>query len=157
MRGVVSQTKNFYLPSPAKIQGGNMCDTYFEEDELPVLMIYTQEEKKKIKRKEEKRLKRIFKDYSKEVNELVKPLIEKCAFLYSEIMEAEEQIQKFGSIESYKNGANQWGKKKSASVEVHNIMIKNYSLIVKQLIDLLPKETSNDELDEIKDFIKRGR
>ena len=132
-------------------------ETYMLDEEQPVIMIYSEKEKEKIKQKEQTRLKKIFKDYSKEVNELVKPLIEKCAFLYSEILEAEAQIQKYGSIESYKNGANQWGKKKSASVEVHNIMIKNYALIVKQLIDLLPKETSNEELDEIKDFIKRGK
>lgn len=131
-------------------------EDYFE-DEMPSISIYSEEEKKKIKTKEQNRLKKIFKDYPKETNELVKPLIDKCSFLYAELMDAEAQIQKFGSVEYYKNGKDQWGKKKSASVEVHNIMIKNYALIVKQLIDLLPKESSNDAMDEFKDFLKQGK
>ena len=126
-------------------------------DAFPAICVYSEAQKKAIKTKEEKRIKKIFKDYPKETNELVKPLIDKCAFLYSELMEAEAQIQKFGSVERYKNGANQWGKKKSASVEVHNIMIKNYALIVKQLIDLLPATSSDEAMEEFKDYLKKGK
>lgn len=129
----------------------------FEIDNLPSICVYSEAQKKAIKIKEEKRIKKIFKDYPKETNELVKPLIDKCAFLYSELMEAEAQIQKFGSVERYKNGANQWGKKKSASVEVHNIMIKNYALIVKQLIDLLPATSTDEAMEEFKDYLKKGK
>ena len=124
---------------------------------LPAVFVYTEAQKKAIKTKEEKRIKKIFKDYPNEINELVKPLIDKCAFLYSELVEAEAQIQKFGSVERYKNGANQWGKKKSASVEVHNIMIKNYALIVKQLIDLLPATSTDEAMEEFKDYLKKGK
>jgi hypothetical protein len=126
-------------------------------NDIPQTSIYTEKEKQSIKAKEEKRLKKIFKDYSPEINELVKPLIDKCSFLYSELKEAEAQIQKYGSVELYKNGANQWGKKKSASVEVHNLMIKNYVIVVKQLIDLLPKEPSDNAMDEFKEFLKLGK
>ena len=134
----------------------------FDEDDdfndgLPAIFIYSEKDKKAMKTREEKRLKKIFKDYSAEVNELAKPLIDRCAFLYAELKEAEAQIQKFGSVELYKNGANQWGRKKSASVEVHNIMIKNYVVVVKQLIDLLPKESRNEAMDEFNEFLKAGK
>lgn len=128
----------------------------FEIDSMSV-SIYSETEKKAMKTKEEKRLKKIFKDYSSEINELVKPLIDRCSFMYVELKEAEAQIQKYGSVEFYKNGKDQWGKKKSASVEVHNIMIKNYAVIIKQLIDLLPKESANDAINEFKDFLKSGK
>lgn len=136
----------------------------FEDDieeifggDLPAVFIYSEKEKIKMKKKEETRLKKIFKDYPVEVNELAKPLIDRCSFLYVELKEAEAQIQKYGSVERYKNGANQWGKKKSASVEVHNIMMKNYTIVIKQLIDLLPKEARNDALEEFNDFLSAGK
>lgn len=127
------------------------------ENDLMSVSIYSESDKKAMKTKEEKRLKKIFKDYPNEINELVKPLIDRCSFMFVELKEAEAQIQKYGSVEIYKNGKDQWGKKKSASVEVHNLMIKNYTLVIKQLIDLLPKESSNDALDEFKDFLKNGK
>ncbi len=127
------------------------------EDESMSISIYSESDKKTMKNKEEKRLKKIFKDYSNEINELVKPLIDRCSFMFVELKEAEAQIQKYGSVEFYKNGKDQWGKKKSASVEVHNIMIKNYAVVIKQLIDLLPKESANGALDEFKEFLKSGK
>lgn len=127
------------------------------EDESRSISIYSESDKKTMKNKEEKRLKKIFKDYSNEINELVKPLIDRCSFMFVELKEAEAQIQKYGSVEFYKNGKDQWGKKKSASVEVHNIMIKNYAVVIKQLIDLLPKESANGALDEFKEFLKSGK
>lgn len=132
-----------------------MSEEIFED--IPEVSIFSEKEKTQMKQKEEKRLKKIFKDYRPEVNELVKPLIDRCAFLFTELKEAEAQIQKFGSVEVYKNGANQWGRKKSASVEVHNIMIKNYAVVIKQLIDLLPKESSDKAMDEFKDFLTSGK
>ncbi len=126
-------------------------------DEIPEVSIFSEKEKLQMKKKEENRLKKIFKDYRPEINNLVKPLIDRCAFLFVELKESEAQIQKFGSVEVYKNGANQWGRKKSASVEVHNIMIKNYAVVIKQLIDLLPKESSDKAMEEFKDFLVAGK
>lgn len=132
-------------------------DEEMENDSLPSLSIYTEKQKKTIKTSEIKRLKKIFKDYPKEINDLAKQLIESCATIFVVLKETEAQILKFGSVEYYKNGANQWGKKKSASVEVHNLMIKNYALVIKQLIELLPKDRQNDALNEFTDFIKAGK
>ena len=134
----------------------NAFEDEFENDSLSI-SIYTEDQKKAMKTKEEKRLKKIFKDYPEEISELVKPLIDRCSFMFVELKEAEAQIQKYGSVEKYKNAANQWGKKKSASVEVHNIMIKNYAVIIKQLIDLLPKESANDAMKEFDEFLKAGK
>jgi hypothetical protein len=142
-----------------KIKGAIMFtdDENDYEVEIPAVFIYSEKEKVLMKKKEDKRLKKIFKDYPTEVNELAKPLIDRCSFLFVELKEAEAQIQKFGSVEVYKNGANQWGKKKSASVEVHNIMMKNYTIVIKQLIDLLPKESRNEALDEFNEFLSAGK
>ena len=52
----------------------------------------------------------------------------------------------------YQNGANQWGKKKSAEADVYNTMIKNYTAIIKTLTDMAPpapkKKSRLEELRE---------
>jgi hypothetical protein len=55
-------------------------------------------------------------------------------------------------VEEYQNGANQYGVKKCSEVEIYNTMIKNYSSIIKQLIDLLPNDSKGSG-DELLDFI----
>jgi len=132
-------------------------DDEMQDDTMPSLSIYTEKQKKSMKTLEIKRLKNIFRDYPKEIMDLSKQLIESCATIFIVLKETEAQILKFGSVEYYKNGANQWGKKKSASVEVHNLMIKNYALIIKQLIDLLPKDRQDDALKEFNEFLSTGK
>lgn len=130
-----------------------MCEEDLIYNEMPSVIHYSEEEKSAIQKKEERRLKKIFKEYSNEINSLAKPLITSCSFMYAEIKEAEMQIQKNGSVEVYMNGKNQWGKKKSASVEVHNILINNYTKVIKQLIDLLPKKSVNQALEDFSEFL----
>ena len=54
--------------------------------------------------------------------------------------ELQEIIKEKGFTEEYQNGANQFGVKKCSEVEIYNTMIKNYSSIIKQLVDLLPND-----------------
>ena len=63
----------------------------------------------------------------------------------AELQDLKELIKQNGSVEFYKNGANQYGRKKSAAVEVYNAMIKNFAAILKQLYDLLPKNDTEPD------------
>ena len=65
-----------------------------------------------------------------------------------------DYIREKGFVEEYQNGANQFGVKKCSEVEIYNTMIKNYSSIVKQLVDLLPNDARSGG-DELLDFISR--
>ena len=58
--------------------------------------------------------------------------------------ELQNTINEEGVLAFYKNGENQFGTKKSPEVEVYNTMIKNYTLVIKQLCDFLP-EVKKDE------------
>lgn len=84
----------------------------------------------------------------------VKSLVENAAFMAVTLQELADTINKNGVTEKYQNGANQHGLKKSSEVEVYNTMIKNYSSVMKQLTDLLPKAepgktpTENDGFNE---------
>ena len=70
----------------------------------------------------------------------------------AELQDLKELIKQNGSVEFYKNGANQYGRKKSAAVEVYNAMIKNFAAILKQLYDLLPKNDTEPD-DGFNDFL----
>ena len=88
---------------------------------------------------EVKRITGIFSKLDAKTKTAVAPLIGNAAFMAVTLQELQEVINEQGVVEKYQNGANQHGMKKSSTVEVYNAMIKNYSGIMKQLTDLLPK------------------
>lgn len=101
---------------------------------------------------EKNRIKRILKELDENKKEIVKPLIEKAAFMHVELEELQKVIEAEGCVDEYQNGANQWGKKKSAEVDVYNTMIKNYTAIFKTLTDMTPpapkKKSKLEEMRE---------
>lgn len=99
-------------------------------------------ELEKIKKKEKvlKILKKKFKEIGENKLKIVEKLIESAAFMAIELAEMEEIISKNGVTEEYTNGQYQKGIKKSATVEVYNTMMKNYTSVIKQLCDLLPED-----------------
>lgn len=102
--------------------------------------------------KELKKLKKIFKDIEPGKRQTVEKLISNAAFMAESLDDLQEIIRDKGFVEEYQNGANQYGVKKCSEVEIYNTMIKNYSSIIKQLVDLLPNEAKGSG-DELLDFI----
>lgn len=105
--------------------------------------------------KELKKLKKIFKNIAKNKQSIVNKLIESAAFMAVELAELEKHIAANGVTEEYFNGRNQSGIKTSTEVTVYNTMIKNYSMIIKQLCDLSPEATTSAAGNEIMDFALR--
>lgn len=104
--------------------------------------------------KELERLTEIFKDMPEDRYNVCQRLIENAAFMAEQLTKLQEQIEIEGCVETYQNGQNQWGKKKSAAVDVYNTMIKNYLSVIKQLCEYLPDD-SKKEADELMNFIRR--
>ena len=102
--------------------------------------------------KELNKLKKIFKEIEPGKRQTVEKLISNAAFMAESLDELQETIREKGFVEEYQNGANQHGIKKSSEVEIYNTMIKNYSSIIRQLVDLLPNEAKGSG-DELLDFI----
>lgn len=113
-------------------------------------------EEDKLRNKELRKLRRIFKNVEKDKKDLVEQLIENAAFIAVELKKLQEHIAEHGCTEEYQNGANQKGKKKSSEVEVYNTMIKNYTAIIKQLTDLLPAGEGTGA-DALLEFIGGGK
>ena len=110
----------------------------------------------KKKSKELAKLKRIFKDIEPNKQKTVEKLIANAAFMAESLDDLQDIIKEKGFTEEYQNGANQYGVKKCSEVEIYNTMIKNYSSVIKQLVDLLPDDAKNSG-DDLLDYISGGR
>ena len=101
----------------------------------------TKEEKIK---KEISRLNRVFKSLDKNKLATVQSLIKIAAFMAITLDELQDIINRVGYTQEYKNGANQYGIKQSAEVEMHIAMTRNHTTVIKQLADLCPPEARKD-------------
>lgn len=117
---------------------------------------YLVEKNQKIK-KEINKIKRVFKELPKNKKEIVVKLIENAAFMSTTLDELKEDIKKYGVKETYVNGKDQYGFKESIESKTYNIMIKNYSNVIKQLIDFLPKEEQKNAGEDLLNFIASGK
>ncbi|MDE6182050.1 MAG: hypothetical protein K2F59_02440 [Eubacteriales bacterium] len=104
-------------------------------------------------RSELEKFNKIFENIEENKRYIVQNLIENAVFMAVELKKLQKIIRKNGCTETYQNGNNQYGKKKSSEVEVYNSMIKNYSSVIKQLTDLLPN--GNNTQDELMALLGR--
>ena len=123
--------------------------------------IYSDKQRKTKIKKEQKRLQDIFKNLDTSKKKTVEKLIEDAAFMAVPLEETRQIIARDGIVETYQNGANQTGVKKSSAVEVYDKMVNTYSRVVKQLTDLIPErvifepeeEEDDDPAEELMAFV----
>ena len=118
-------------------------------------MSYDGKNKEEIIKAEKRKLAGIYTRLDKKTKKAVDSLVDEAAFMAASLYELREKINEKGYVEAYQNGANQKGIKKCSEVEIYNTMIKNYSSVVKQLTDLIPKkqENSAETSDGFDDFV----
>ena len=89
-------------------------------------------------KREKERLLTIFKDLDENKLSTCSALIDTAAYITVSLRDLEEQLNNSGWVETYQNGENQYGLKKSAAADVHISLTKNLTAITKQLLDLVP-------------------
>ena len=112
--------------------------------------IYTEKQRQTKISKEKKRLEELLDDID-EKGTLLK-LCDEAAFMSVMLEELRLTIQRDGAVDSYQNGANQWGRKKSAAVEVYDKMVNTYSRVIHQITDHLPEPVTEDAADQLRRF-----
>lgn len=112
--------------------------------------------RKKIKQQKNK-LKKIFNQLDKGTFSLVQNLINELAFMSITLEENRQHIEEHGVKELYMNGKGQFGYKESVESKNYNAMIKNYSNIVKQLVDFLPDKEKKGAGEDLLKFIASGK
>lgn len=100
---------------------------------------------------------KIFKQLDKPTFSLVQNLINELAFMSVTLEENRQHIEEFGVKEIYMNGKGQFGYKESVESKNYNAMIKNYTNVVKQLIEFLPKEEKKAVGEDLLKFIASGK
>ena len=115
------------------------------------------EKKKKEIKKEINKLTKIFKKIDVNIYNIAKNLIDEAAFMSVTLKENRKYIEEHGVKELYMNGKGQFGYKESVESKNYNTMIKNYTSVIKQLIDFLPKEEKKNAGEDLLKFIASGR
>lgn len=94
---------------------------------------------------EKNKLNRMFKEIEEKKKKMVEKLVMNAAFMAISLEDLQKIINEKGYTEEYQNGEHQKGTKKCPEVEIYNTMIKNYTNVVKQLMELLPKQPDDDD------------
>ena len=106
--------------------------------------------------KEEKRLKRIYKNINKDKKAIIDGLIQRAAYMRITLEDYEKDIIENGVTEMFTQSEKTDPYERERPVaRLYNTMNKNYQSLIKQLSDLVPKEapTKGVEDDGFADFI----
>lgn len=113
--------------------------------------------KDELVKKEMNKIKRTFKEMDPSLKKLNEKLIYNAAWLAVSLDELTNTIDEDGVVIEYKNGENQYGTKKSPEAELYTSWSKQYTTIMRQLSDLLPKGKGGNEKDELMEFLAGGK
>lgn len=113
-------------------------------------------EKDKIRKKELSKLRKIFKELPEDKKKLAESLIQQAAFMVSTLAELQEILNTDGAVELFEQGTQKMLREHPAA-KTYNSMIKNYSTVCKQLMDLLPDDKDKSTEDELMAFVKKAR
>ena len=110
--------------------------------------------KQELIKEERKKLDAIYSKLESKTKKSVSSLVDEAAFMAASLYELRQIINGKGYTEEYQNGANQCGIKKSSEVEIYIQLSKNYMSIIKQLTDLLPKDSMvKPKSDDFDNFV----
>lgn len=116
----------------------------------------TNKKKKELYDTQIEKISTIFKEIDKDKKTLVNGLIEQACFMYVQLKELNEIIEKKGVVDNFKQGKQQFYREHPAT-KTYNAMIKNYNLTTKQLLEHLPPKKVLTPDDAFEAFQKRGK
>lgn len=90
------------------------------------------------KAKEFKRMKEIYSEISPKQQVICYSMLEEAAFLKVTLEDLRAEISENGTTDEYKNGANQFGVKVSASLQSYNQTLKNYFVLLEKIVKMFP-------------------
>ena len=102
-----------------------------------------------------RKLKRILKLVPEDRKAVAEKLIAEIAFMEDMLNGLRSHIEENGAIDHFKQGQQEFDRE-SPAVKTYNTMIQRYSLIYRQLTDMLPKPEPTDKgASELLDFINK--
>lgn len=118
--------------------------------------LYEQLEREKLINQEKNRIKKVYKDISKDKIKVVDGLISEAAFMKITLEETRADLLKNGMTEIFEQGPNVYNRERP-EVKIYTSLIQRYSQVMKQLIDYMPTEEKKEEKDQLLEFLSRGK
>ena len=119
------------------------------------MSISEQLEREKNINQEIKRIKKLYKDFPKEKSKVLEGLINEAAFMKTALEELRKDLIRNGYVELFEQGEQCFNRERP-EVKTYTNFMQKYSVVMKQLIDLLPVEIKKEEVDKLMEFIKKG-
>lgn len=105
--------------------------------------------------KEMRSVRRLLKKVPEERKAIAQSLYNELVFMQNTLATLKEQIEAEGATAMFKQGKQEFLREHPA-LKAYNTTVQRYSLLYKQLIDLLPPaEPEEKENDELMEFIKK--
>ena len=83
-------------------------------------------------------MKEIYRELSAEEKVICFAMLEEAAFLKVTLCGLRAEIEANGCTDEYKNGANQFGTKVSATLQSYNSTLKNYFVLMEKITRMFP-------------------
>ena len=116
--------------------------------------IYEQLEREKNIKQELNRIKKLYKDFPKDKAKVLEGLITEASFMKNALEELRNDLVKYGYTELFEQGEQCFNRERP-EVKIYTNFIQKYSVVMKQLIDLLPAAEKKIESDALMDFMKK--
>lgn len=105
--------------------------------------------------KDLRKLRRMLKLIPDDRKAIAEKLIEEISFMSKTLKELKRTVTERGVVDNFKQGKQEF-MRESPALKAYNTTIQRYSLLYKQLTDLLPKPEVTDKAgDELLEFLKK--
>lgn len=104
--------------------------------------------------KEIRKLNKVLKQVPEDRKAIAEKLIKEIVFIAKTLDELKETVETFGTTELFKQGKQEF-MRESPALKAYNTTIQRYSLLYKQLTDLLPKSQQDTAEDVLLKFMKQ--
>lgn len=109
-------------------------------------------------KKEILRIKKLLRELSEDKLKIADGMIRRLAFMQITLEDLEEDIKDKGIIENFSQTKDIEYDRERPTVRIYNTVIRNYSSVFKQLIDLFPDaEKAKPAADELMGFVKAAK
>jgi hypothetical protein len=105
--------------------------------------------------KEIRKLKTIVRKVPKDRRAIAENLLTEITFMAATLEELRQHVAENGAVDLFKQGAQEF-MRESPALKAYNTTIQRYSLLYKQLVDMLPKAAPEDTGGALMDFLRKG-
>ena len=105
--------------------------------------------------KDMKQLKKMIKQIPEDRKPIAEKLAKEIVFMGETLDELKEAVKENGAVDLFEQGKQKF-MRESPALKAYNTTIQRYSLLYKQLTDLLPKQAQDNTDNALYEFIKQG-